>query len=66
MNLSTEQIHIGDCVTVSDGWGRGPIISGTVTGLGYEADRPVIDYRSDDGKSKWAYLGQIVAINSHD
>ncbi len=52
-------IHIGDRVTIQDGFGAGELKLVTVTATGEHKGRPVFDYVDGAGRTRWAYHHQI-------
>jgi hypothetical protein len=68
LEVNINDIHIGDVISVSTDYGRGPLEQGEVIeiddNIGNKAGVAyVINKGTDAEKEKWAYLYQIRKIN---
>lgn len=55
-------IRPGDIVTVRGSFGTEAPQRVFVTDTGEEAGRPVVDYIDASGRTRWAYLDQVEAV----
>ncbi len=61
--MQLDQINVGSKIEVIDNMGFGPVRQGTVTDFEHDyRGHSTIIYQDDDGKERWAFLGQILDI----
>ena len=67
MAIGIEQIRVGSTVLVLSNFGTGPREFGRVDAVleDVKNGRPGIDYKNSFGELRWAYLDQIVQVETY-
>lgn len=60
--MSGETLQIGSVIKLRQ-WG-GEITTGTITGKGFHKGLPCLDYLDPEGRERWCYLNQVLAVVS--
>jgi len=60
--MTIDLLKEGDKVLVSANFGSGPLVEGTVDLVSEDIKdgTPGIDYTDENGRTKWAYIDQVI------